>query len=79
MSSLPACPKCKSDLTYQDGQMYVCPECAHEWAPASAQAAAPERVRVCREGLAVGLLGNTYFPQLGRVRVCGDHVGSVGR
>jgi protein PhnA len=36
MSALPACPVCKSDLTYQDGQMYVCPECAHEWAPAVA-------------------------------------------
>src|SRR3954469_7827447 len=34
MSSLPSCPKCRSDLTYQDGQMCICPECAHEWAPA---------------------------------------------
>ena len=31
MSSLPACPRCKSKLTYEDAQMYVCPECAHEW------------------------------------------------
>jgi len=38
MNTLPACPQCKSDLAYQDGQMYVCPECAHEW---SAAAAAP--------------------------------------
>jgi len=36
MSTLPACPQCQSDLTYQDGQMYVCPECAHEWSPAAA-------------------------------------------
>ena len=32
MSTLPACPQCKSELTYEDAQMYVCPECAHEWA-----------------------------------------------
>jgi protein PhnA len=32
MTSLPACPQCKSELTYEDEQMYVCPECAHEWA-----------------------------------------------
>ncbi len=32
MSSLPKCPKCSSEYTYQDGNMYVCPECAHEWA-----------------------------------------------
>lgn len=31
MSTLPACPKCASALTYEDGAMLVCPECAHEW------------------------------------------------
>jgi len=40
MSPSPACPKCNSELTYQDGQMYVCPECAHEWAPTLPSAAA---------------------------------------
>ncbi len=29
--SLPACPKCHSEFTYEDGAMLVCPECAHEW------------------------------------------------
>jgi protein PhnA len=31
MSTLPPCPKCNSTLTYEDGQLYICPECAHEW------------------------------------------------
>lgn len=31
MSNLPLCPECKSEYTYEDGNMYVCPECAHEW------------------------------------------------
>lgn len=31
MSSLPKCPSCSSEYTYEDGDMYVCPECAHEW------------------------------------------------
>lgn len=31
MSSLPNCPKCNSEFTYPDGNLYVCPECAHEW------------------------------------------------
>lgn len=31
MSALPACPKCNSEYTYEDGDNYVCPECAHEW------------------------------------------------
>ncbi|MES9941565.1 MAG: zinc ribbon domain-containing protein YjdM [Candidatus Thiodiazotropha sp. 6PLUC2] len=32
MSNMPFCPKCNSEYTYQDGDMYICPECAHEWA-----------------------------------------------
>lgn len=32
MSQLPKCPECGSEYTYEDGNMYVCPECAHEWA-----------------------------------------------
>lgn len=31
MSSLPKCPKCSSEFTYEDGDMYICPECSHEW------------------------------------------------
>ena len=32
MSDLPDCPECGSKYTYEDGTMYICPECAHEWA-----------------------------------------------
>jgi len=31
MATLPACPKCNSEYTYEDGDLYVCPECGHEW------------------------------------------------
>lgn len=31
MSSLPPCPQCNSAYTYEDGGLYICPECAHEW------------------------------------------------
>ena len=27
------CPKCNSVHAYQDGALWVCPECAHEWSP----------------------------------------------
>lgn len=29
--SLPNCPKCTSEYTYEDGNMLICPECFHEW------------------------------------------------
>jgi len=31
MSDLPGCPECNSEYVYEDGNLYVCPECAHEW------------------------------------------------
>lgn len=44
MSSLPKCPQCNSEYTYEDGANYVCPECAHEWPQAAAAAADEARV-----------------------------------
>lgn len=31
MTTLPNCPKCNSEYTYEDGPLLVCPECGHEW------------------------------------------------
>jgi len=31
-NKLPDCPKCNSEYTYADRGIFVCPECAHEWA-----------------------------------------------
>ncbi|WP_194192551.1 zinc ribbon domain-containing protein YjdM [Clostridium chrysemydis] len=35
MNTLPNCPKCNSEYTYEDGALFVCPECAYEWNAAS--------------------------------------------
>jgi protein PhnA len=40
MRALPPCPQCNSAFVYEDGPMLVCPECAHEWAPAAEAAEA---------------------------------------
>jgi protein PhnA len=37
MSTLPHCPKCHSEFTYEDGALFVCPECAHEWPQEAAE------------------------------------------
>ncbi len=31
--SFPPCPKCNSEFVYQDQDLLICPECAHEWNP----------------------------------------------
>ena len=37
MENYPNCPKCNSEYTYEDGNLFVCPECAHEWSKESEQ------------------------------------------
>lgn len=34
MNTLPNCPKCNSEYTYEDGSLFVCPECGYEWSHA---------------------------------------------
>lgn len=31
MSQIPVCPVCSKENTYQDGDLYICADCAHEW------------------------------------------------
>ena len=31
MNKLPNCPKCNSEFTYEEGDLFICPECSHEW------------------------------------------------
>ncbi len=48
MSTLPNCPKCKSEYTYEDGSLLICPECAHEWS-LDAQASDVEATKVFKD------------------------------
>ncbi len=43
MSHLPHCPQCQSEYTYEDGDLYVCPECAHEWSQSASTESADEQ------------------------------------
>lgn len=49
MIALPKCPQCNSEYTYEDGEMFVCPECAHEWP--KAVPAATEKAHVVRDAV----------------------------
>jgi len=48
MSALPKCPQCSSEYTYEEGAMYVCPECAHEWEKGAAVESGDQK-RVVRD------------------------------
>ena len=42
MTDATQCPKCNSEHAYQDRDLWVCPECAHEWSAATEVAAVQE-------------------------------------
>jgi protein PhnA len=46
MSTLPNCPKCNSEYTYEDGSLFICPECGHEW---SLETVSEEEERVIKD------------------------------
>lgn len=46
MSDLPQCPKCESPYTYEDRNLFVCPECAHEWSGKPPVSAAEDVLQV---------------------------------
>ena len=31
METIPNCPKCESEFTYEEGSLFICPMCAYEW------------------------------------------------
>lgn len=43
MTTLPNCPKCQSAYTYEDGGLFICPECGHEWSPGQVSEPAEDR------------------------------------
>lgn len=38
------CPKCSSEHIYEDGNLWICPECAHEWSKFTANASSEQEV-----------------------------------
>jgi len=46
MTSLPNCPKCNSEYTYEDGSLLICPECGHEW---SLEVESTEEARIIKD------------------------------
>ena len=50
MPTPPPCPQCKSEFTYEMDNLWVCPECAHEWSD-SAAPVVEEAVKVVRDAV----------------------------
>ncbi|MGZ3772326.1 MAG: zinc ribbon domain-containing protein YjdM [Pseudobdellovibrionaceae bacterium] len=42
MEAQEKCPQCHSENIYADGNLWICPECGHEWSPFTAESAEQE-------------------------------------
>lgn len=49
LDSIPACPQCMMENTYQDGGNFVCPDCGHEWLMTAAPEESGESDGVVRD------------------------------
>src|SRR3569833_1864651 len=73
MSGLPKRPLCGSEFTNEDGAMYVCPECAHEWSKDAA--AATDEVCVIRDSNGNVLADGDSEPEFKDLKVKGSSLG----
>lgn len=49
MTTLPACPQCHSEYTYEDGKLIICPECAYEWVKNVGDETPQEAVKIIKD------------------------------
>lgn len=49
MSTLPPCPKCQSEFTYEDASQLICPDCGHEWSAGATAGTSEDATRVYRD------------------------------
>lgn len=44
--NFPHCPKCNSEYTYKEGELFICPECANEWMPETNEKTADDKLNI---------------------------------
>ena len=82
MSTMPACPQCTLENTYQDGENWVCADCGFEW-PQAAAAADEEETRIVRDAngnvIGTGVVGanGTFLIDLNPAAQPGEHLSLV--
>ena len=70
MSTAPACPQCTLTNTWQDGELFVCGDCGHEWA---AQAT-PDQALVVRDSNGNVLLAGDTVVVIKDLKVKGSSI-----
>lgn len=78
--TLPPCPKCDSEYTYETGALLTCPMCAHEWSPEEPEDAGAEgegEEHVVRDAVGNELVDGDAVIVVQTVRIAGGGGGSI--
>ncbi|WP_371582149.1 zinc ribbon domain-containing protein YjdM [Streptomyces sp. NBC_01314] len=73
--TLPPCPECSSAYTYEMGALLICPECGHEWSPASAAPAGGTEGKVIRDAVGNVLADGDTVTVIKALKVKGSPTG----
>ncbi|MFF5365377.1 zinc ribbon domain-containing protein YjdM [Streptomyces scabiei] len=72
---LPPCPECSSVYAYETGALLICPECGHEWTPASAEPAGGAETTAIRDAVGNVLTDGDTVTVIKNLKVKGGPTG----
>lgn len=75
--SLPPCPECGSDYTYETGALLTCPMCAHEWSAEEATTSETDVETETRDAFGNVLTDGDTVTLVKSVKVAGGGGGTI--
>lgn len=77
-TQIPPCPECASEYGYEQGALFVCPMCGHEWAPnAETSEAASDTQEGIRDAVGNTLQDGDTVTLVKTVKVSGAGGGTI--
>lgn len=78
-ATLPPCPECGSEYTYETGALLTCPMCAHEWSQSEVDedAASEAEAAIVRDAVGNELNDGDTVTVMQTVRISGGGGGTI--
>lgn len=67
--TLPPCPECDSEFTYESGAFFACPMCAHEWAEEEVEPVRDAVGNVLNDGDSVSIVKSLKVKGGGSIKI----------
>lgn len=76
-AALPLCPNCSEEYTYEQGDLFVCPMCGHEWSAAEVDEESTTTDGVVRDAVGNELADGDTVTIVKGLKVSGGGGGSI--